>query len=253
MEEVLDIEKTLLKENERIDQFTQDGIQLIQSGDYFTMSIDAILLANFIELPSKAFNYIDFCSGNGVIPLLLSKKTDQPLLGIEIQAPLVDMAKRSARLNGVEDQVSFIQGDLNEYKRPANILYDIISCNPPYFLVVNSQETHKLSSHAIARHEIYLTMNQWVKKAKSLLKTKGKLYIVHRPDRLDDLFKTLEEYQFGINRLQFIYPKVGEQANGVMIEAIAQGGRRGVKIEPPIIVHEENGDYTQKMMAIYHG
>lgn len=220
------------------------------------MSLDAILLAHFIKLPTNTeapWHYIDFCSGNGVIPLLLSKKTKQPLLGIEIQEDLVDMARRSAQLNEVSEQVTFIHQDLNDYQRPNHVLYDAISCNPPYFLVENSHETHKITSHAIARHEIFLTMEQWVQKAKSLLKTKGKLYIVHRPDRLDDLFQTLEKYQFGINRLQFIYPKATQQANGIMIEAIAQGGRRGVKIDPPIIVHQENGQYTQEMMSIYHG
>lgn len=242
-----------LKPGERIDQFTQAGVQLIQNPAFFTMSFDAIALANFIRFPKRACRYVDFCSGNGVIPLLLSQQTTQPLLGIEIQEPLVDMARRSARLNGVADQVEFIHQDINDYRRQDDQLFDLISCNPPYFLVEDSKELHRLTSHAIARHEIHLTMDQWIGKAKSLLKTKGKLVFVHRPDRLDDIFATLSCYQFGINRMRFIYPKAGELANGVLIEAIAQGGRHGVKVEPPLIVHEADNSYTDEVMAMYHG
>ncbi len=247
---------SLLMNDERIDRLTEDGIYLIQSPSYFTMSIDAVLLADFIEFPTqskKAVHYLDFCTGNGVIPLLLTRKTTQSLLGIDIQASLIDMAQRSAKLNNVQDQVTFVEQDVLTYQRPKGILYDIISCNPPYFIVDDSRETHKQTSHAIARHEIKLTMTQWVSKAKSLLKTKGKLYIVHRPNRLDDLFEILTDYQFSVNRMKFVYPKQESQANAVLIEAIAQGGRRGVKIEPPLIVHNDDGSYTEEMMAIYDG
>ncbi|MBG9982867.1 tRNA1(Val) (adenine(37)-N6)-methyltransferase [Aerococcaceae bacterium DSM 111020] len=247
---------SLLMDDERIDRLSEDGVCLIQSSSYFTMSIDAVLLADFIDFPTQSHrqvHYLDFCTGNGVIPLLLTRKTKQPLLGIDIQGALIDMAKRSAILNDVQNQVTFIEQDILNYQRPRDVLYDIISCNPPYFIVDDSREVHQRSSHAIARHEIYLTMDQWVSKAKSLLKTKGKLYIVHRPNRLDDLFEALNAHQFSIHRLKFIYPKPESQANAVLIEAIAQGGRRGVKVESPLIVHNLDNTYTKEMLAIYRG
>lgn len=245
--------KSFLKADERIDYFKREGLGIIQSPHFFNLSVDAILLADFIKLPKPPFNYIDFCSGNGVIPLLLAHRTNQPLTGIEIQAPLVDMARRSAQMNRFDQQLKFIEADLRIYTDSNHTLYDIISCNPPYFLVENSKDTHHYSTHAIARHELTLTMEDWVKKARQMLKTKGKLFIVHRPDRLDDLMEHLLANHFSIHRLRFIYPKLNRLANGVLIEAIYQGGRQGVKIEPPIVVHKENGEYTEEMMAIYYG
>lgn len=248
-----DAVKMFLKSDERVDYFQREGLGIIQSPHFFNLSVDAVLLADFIRLPKGRFNYIDFCSGNGVIPLLLAHRTDQPLKGIEIQAPLVDMAQRSAQLNQLAQQVTFIQADLRTYKESKHTLYDIISCNPPYFLAENSKAIHQYNSHAIARHELTLTMNDWVKKARQMLKTKGKLFIVHRPDRLDDLMEHLLAHGFSVNRLRFAYPKLGRLANGVLIEAINQGGRQGVKVEPPLIVHTENDQYTEEMMAIYYG
>lgn len=241
-----------LRSDERIDQLFRENRQIIQSKNYFAFSVDAILLADFVQLPKKSFRYIDFCCGNGIIPLLLSARTANHLEGIEIQEELVDMAKRSIELNRLESQITISQGDINELIKPKP-LYDIITCNPPYFLIENSKDLHHLNSHQIARHEVTLTMDQWIKKASVLLREKGRLYIVHRPERLDDLTEVLLRHQFGIKRIKFVYPKVSEQANIILIEAIYRGGRRGVRIEPPMIIHTDDNDYTEAMKEIYFG
>ncbi|AXY24584.1 SAM-dependent methyltransferase [Suicoccus acidiformans] len=243
-----------IEANERLDYFQREDIHLIQSKAFFTSSLDAILLADFTQLPvNKTFHYIDFCSGNGVIPLLLSARTQATLQGIEIQAPLVDMARRSAQLNGLAERVEFLQMDLNDFKRPQDVLYDCVTCNPPYFLVEQSRETHQLDSHAIARHEIYLTLEQWIQKASQVMRSKGKLFFVHRPERLDQIFQTLLKYHFSIHRIRFVHPKVDRQANTILVEAIYGGGLSGVKIEPPLVVHEANSEYTEEMKEIYYG
>lgn len=244
----------LVHSNERVDSFLNGKIGIIQSPDYFTLSVDAILLASYIKLPkNNNFKYLDFCSGNGVIPLLLSQRTQAPLKGIEIQEPLVSMAQRSAQWNDIEQQVSFVHGDINDLKHTQEDLYDIISCNPPYFLVEDSGTTHKLTSHALARHELTLSMDQWISKASQIMRQKGKLFIVHRPNRLDDLIELLLKYKFSVNRLKFIQSKAGLDANGVLIEAIYRGGRHGVKVEPSIVVHKDEGGYTDEMMKLYNG
>ncbi|UPQ86500.1 tRNA1(Val) (adenine(37)-N6)-methyltransferase [Ignavigranum ruoffiae] len=238
---------------ERIDCFKREAIQLIQSPEYFTMSLDAILLADFIQLPQKRhFRYMDFCSGHGVIPLLLSARTDEPLVGVEIQPALVDMARRSIGLNGLDQQIKMIESDLLELPLADWQGMDVISCNPPFFVVDHSNAIHHLDSHALARHEIALTLDQWVRQASRMLKTKGKLFFVHRPDRLDDIIEVLLRYHFSLNRLKFIYPKQGQLANMILVEAIYYGGRQGVKVEPPLVVHQADNSYTPEMMAIYY-
>lgn len=242
-----------LKENERIDELIREQLQIIQSRDYFTFSVDAILLADFINVAkSKRQRIIDFCTGNGVIPLLLSHQTNNSIEGIDIQPSLVDMAQRSVALNQLEHQIHILQMDIKDLKKPAT-LYDIVSCNPPYFLVEDSEKAHHLTSHAIARHEIHLSLEDWVAKAALLLRDKGKLFFVHRPNRLDDIMETLNKYHFSIHRLQFIHPKEGKNANGMLVEAIYRGGKRGVKVLPPIVVHDADNQYTKEMKAIYFG
>lgn len=243
----------LVQPNERVDLFIRENLKIIQSKNYFAMSIDAILLADFVRLTKKSVRIMDFCSGNGVIPLLLSHRTASKIIGVELQAPLIDLARRNMLINQLQHQIKLIHQDVNDLTVSDVGTFDIITCNPPYFPLTDQVKKHQLDTHAIARHEVYLTIDQWVKKATQLLKTKGRLYIVHRPERLDDLIETLLKYGFGIYRLRFIHPKKDKRANILLIEAIYQGGRQGVRIEPPLVVHEEDGTYTQEMNELFYG
>lgn len=244
---------TLLKPGERIDRLIREQLSIIQHPDYFSFSVDALLLAEFAKVPKREqARILDMCSGTGVIPLLLSDKTKAHITSVELQEALVDMAQRSVLLNQLSNQITVLQGDVREMTAPSR-LYDAITCNPPYFSVDNKQTQHHLTSHALARHEIELTLEDWVKQARRQLKDRGKLFCVYRPDRLDDLLECLLKYQFSIHRLQFAYAKAGQRAKIVLVEAIFQGGRQGVVIEPPIIIYTEDHQYTQQMQEIYYG
>ncbi|MGX7109113.1 tRNA1(Val) (adenine(37)-N6)-methyltransferase [Facklamia miroungae] len=243
----------LLKDGERVDFLVRENRYIIQNSKFFPFSVDAVLLASFATFNQRSqLKIMDFCTGGGIIPLLLSHRTKVKIQAIEIQAEIADMAKRSVQLNRLEDQIEIIQGDLRQLK-VTNQFLDVITCNPPYFTRNEAAELHSNPYHAIARHEIHLTLDQWVKKASQLLKQKGKLFIVYRPNRLDDLMMSLLEHRFAIKRLCFVHPKKGENANSVLIEAIAQGGRQGVRVEPAIIVHQDDGSYTPLMQEIYYG
>lgn len=246
-------QKSLLKEEERVDFLLREQKYIIQSAHYFPFSLDAVLLADFVKLRQRAdLKILDFCSGGGIIPILLSYKTQALIEGIELQPALVDMAKRSVELNNLNHQITIYQQDLRELKKPPH-LYDVITCNPPYFTKEDSYRLNQIDSHALARHEIALTLEEWIAKAALLLREKGKLAVVYRPNRLDDLMECLLKYQFSINRLCFVYPKENQNANIVLLEAIYRGGRRGVKVEPPIVVHTEKGEYTNQMKEVYFG
>ncbi|MCR8969935.1 tRNA1(Val) (adenine(37)-N6)-methyltransferase [Facklamia sp. 7083-14-GEN3] len=254
MPELTDEQMQLVKDGERLDFLIRENRYLIQNPNYFPFSVDAILLANFIQFNQRAssLRIMDFCTGGGIIPLLLSHRTASKIQAIELQADIADMAKRSVRLNGLEEQIDIMQGDLRQLKA-RNQRLDIISCNPPYFSLNEAAKLHSNPYHAIARHEIHLTLDEWVSKASQLLKQKGRLFIVYRPNRLDDLMMSLLNHHFAIKRLCFVHPKQGENANSVLVEAIARGGRQGVRVEPAIIVHQEDGSYTPMMQEIYYG
>lgn len=246
-------QKALIKEKERVDLLFKEQKYIIQSSEFFAFSLDAVLLADFVSLRRRRdLKILDFCTGGGIIPILLSHQTEAEIEGIEIQAELVDMAQRSVKLNNLENQVFIQQQDIREVKR-ASKHYDVITCNPPYFTTGESYQIREIDSHALARHEITLTLEEWVTKASSLLREKGKLAVVYRPSRLDDLIECLLAHQFSLHRLRFVHPKINQPANIVLVEAIYRGGRRGVKIESPVIVHTEEGDYTDQMKEVYFG
>lgn len=242
----------LVRGNERVDYILREQRYIIQNPDYFPFSMDAVLLADFAPLNKRIHRIMDFCSGGGIIPLLLSAKTQAEIKAIEIQEPIAEMARRSVQLNGLDEQIQIITGDIRQLTKPIKE-FDLITCNPPYFKLDSSHRLHKNNCHAIARHEIQLTLEEWIEKAALLLKDKGKLVIVYRPNRLDDLLEALLVHHFAVNRLKFIYPKPDQRANGVLVEAIYRGGRQGIKVEPPIIVHQLDNSYSPQMERIYYG
>ena len=184
----------MLKDNERIDQLMQYNLEIIQSSNVFSFSLDAILLGHFAKVRNRDDQKIfDLCSGNGAVALMLSQKTKSHIYGIEIQPELVDMAKRSIERNGLEEQVSMIQKDLKEISTSHYDSVDVITCNPPYFQIAENGHINPNEHLAIARHEIHLTLDELMFKISKLLKMNGKAYIVHRPDRFLELMDLMRK------------------------------------------------------------
>src|SRR5690625_3911708 len=167
-----------LNKDERIDKLMQNDLDIIQSHSVFSFSLDALLLGDFAEVPAHSrATIIDLCSGNGVVPLLLSHKTKSKMTGIELQERLVDMAERSIALNGLEDQITMIQGNLSDtYQWIKKDSVDVVTCNPPYFPVSDMSIKNPNTHLAIARHELYTNMEEIFSVIGGLLKTNGKAY-----------------------------------------------------------------------------
>lgn len=242
--------KTLLKENERIDDLQRKGYRIIQNPDYFCFGMDAILLSGFANV-KKGERALDMGTGTGIIPILLEAKTQgESFVGLEIQQPVADMASRSVKLNQLEDKIEIVCGDIKE---ASTILpccsFDVVTCNPPYM-----NQTHGIVNptkpKAIARHEILCNFEDIAREASKLLKPKGRLYLVHRPRRLMDLLCTLRKYHLEPKRMRYIHPFKEEEANMVLIEALHNGGVQ-MRVESPLIVYDEPGKYTQEVLQIY--
>lgn len=250
-----DLGVSMLKEDERLDRLIKEQIDIIQSPSVFSFSLDAVLLAYFAKLPKKATaRIIDACSGNGAVAFMMSAKTNAKIIGIEYQERLVDMANRTIAFNALEQKVEMLHTDYNnveQYIDPDSV--DVITCNPPYFINNAHSEKNKLDTFTLARHEVTLTLEQWVKQSARLLKYKGKLFIVHRPDRLGDIMACLRRYDVPVKRLQFVYPKANKKANIVLIEAIKKGSSDGVEVLPPITVFDETNKYTSLVKEILYG
>lgn len=245
--------KSILKEGERIDQLFSTDVKIIQNREVFSYSIDSVLLSRFPEIPSRGL-IVDLCSGNGAVGLFASTRTKASIIEVEIQERLADMAERSIHLNHLEDQVQMIHDDLkNLLNHVPRTGVDLILCNPPYFKVSETSKKNVSEYYLLARHEITTNLEEICDIVRHALKSNGRLAMVHRPDRFLDIIDTMRQYNLAPKRIQFVYPKMGKDANMLLIEAIKDGSTDGLKILPPLFVHKENGEYTDDIFEIYYG
>jgi tRNA1(Val) A37 N6-methylase TrmN6 len=239
--------------DERLDYLLAEDLRIIQSPSVFAFSLDTVLLAKFVYVPIQKGNLIDLCTGNGVIPLLLSQRTKGTITGVEIQERIYEMAKRSIQYNELDNRISLIHGDIKDMPQTlGHGKYDIVTCNPPYFPTPNETEMNKNEHLAIARHEIFCTLEDVVRVSSQLVRAGGKVAFVHRPGRLLDIVTLMRKYRLEPKRLQFVYPKLGKEANTLLIEGI-KDGNPDLKILPPLVVYNEKGEYTKELHTILYG
>lgn len=245
--------KANLLKGERVDQLFSTDVKIIQNKDVFSYSVDSVLLSRFPKFPSKGL-IVDLCSGNGAVGLFASTQTKAKIVEVELQERLADMAQRSIALNELEDQVIMVNDDLdNLLDHVPRSKVDLILCNPPYFKATETSKKNASQHYLLARHEITTNLDDICKVSQQALKTKGRLAIVHRPDRFLEIMDTLKKYKLAPKRIQFVYPKKDKEANMLLVEAIKDGSLDGMKFLPPLIVHMDNGDYTDEIHEIYFG
>ncbi|MGG3468413.1 tRNA1(Val) (adenine(37)-N6)-methyltransferase [Neobacillus pocheonensis] len=242
-----------LKDDERLDYLLAENLRIIQSPSVFAFSLDAVLLARFVYVPIQKGNLIDLCSGNGVIPLFLSARTRGKITGVEIQERLYDMAVRSVEYNGLQDRLHMVHGDIKEMPKQLGFgKYDVVTCNPPYFTTPSKDEINPNEHLAIARHEIFCTLEDAIKASSQLVRQGGKVAFVHRPGRLLDMITLMRAYRLEPKRIQFVYPKQGKEANTLLVEAIKDGSP-DLKILPPLMVYNDQDEYTPEIREILYG
>lgn len=227
------------------------NIKIYQNTQMFSFSLDSVLLANFVNINKKVSNILDIGTGNAPIPLILSQKTNAKITGVEIQEDVFSLAMKSIQYNKLQNQITVINDDINnKYKEWNSESFDIITCNPPFFKITENVKLNESVYKRYARHEITLNIEQIFKIARKLLKNNGTINIVHRPDRLVEILSIMEQNNIEPKRLRFIYPRINESANMVLIEGVKMG-KSGVKIEPPLIVHDKDGNYTEDVKCFF--
>ncbi len=239
-----------LKESERIDDLERNGYRIIQDTKRFCFGMDAVLLSGFARVKEGAC-VLDLGTGTGIIPILLAAKTGaRHLTGLEIQEDSADMARRSVRLNGLEDKIDIVTGDIKEAGGLFDAAsFDVITCNPPYMTGKHGL-TNPNDAKAIARHEILCTLEDVIAQTAKLLKPGGNFYMVHRPFRLAEIMVLLREYKLEPKRMQLVYPYIDKEPNMVLIEA-NRGGRPRMTVEKPLIVYSKPGVYMPEIYDIY--
>ncbi len=239
-----------IKEKERIDDLQRNGYQIIQDPEKFCFGMDAVLLSGFVRVRSGA-KVLDMGTGTGIIPLLVEAKTQAAhISAIEIQEESADMARRSVRLNGLENRIDIVTGDLREADKFFDAAsFDVITCNPPYMIGQHGL-TNPDAPKAIARHEILCTLEDVVRTAAKLLKPGGAFCMVHRPFRLAEIICVMTEYKLEPKRMKLVYPYIDKEPNMVLIEG-CRGGKPRMTVEKPLIVFQEPNVYTDEICDVY--
>ena len=228
-----------------------DNMYIIQDTDMFNFSLDSVLLPNFVTINKKTKKILDIGSGNAPIPLILSTLTDAQIMAVEIQKDVYELGKESIKINKLENRIDFINADINElYKEIDTETFDVITCNPPYFKVNESSNLNDSEYKTIARHEIKLDLEKLFKIARKLLKNKGNIAIVHRPERLSDIISEMKKNNIEPKRIKFVHPSINSEANILLIEG-TKNGNPGVKILPPLVSHKQNGEYAEQVKQFF--
>lgn len=240
----------MLKQDERIDDLQYKGLKIIQNPKGFCFGTDAILLSSFVEV-RKNEKVVDFCTGSGIIPVLLSARgIAKHIWGIEIQENMADMAIRSVELNGLQSKITIVQGDIRSAFSLIGGVYDVVTVNPPYEKKGSGLSSIN-ESERIARHEVLCRLDEIVMNASKILKTGGRFYIIHRIQRLIELIETMLSCKIEPKRLRLIHPAYDKAPNYILMEGRKNSGK-GLVVEKPLFVYDKNKEYTQEVKEIYH-
>ena len=228
---------------ERLDDVLGYDLKIYQNSSYFSFSLDSIILANYANIRLRDKNIVDFCTGNGVIPLIVSKRTKNNIVGVEIQEKLAELATKSVAYNKLTDRITIVNEDVNEFSSRHLNEFDLVLCNPPYFKVEDKSSFNESYEKMIARHEITFNLEDLCKCCKKVLKDNGNVYIVHRSDRLIDIIETFRKHNIEPKRIRFVYENVSKESTLVLVEA-QKCGSVGLKVDSPIILYNLDGSET---------
>lgn len=241
----------MLSENERIDDLHRKGYKIIQNSCGFCFGVDAVLLSGFAKV-KKGETALDLCTGTGIIPILLEAKTNgKHFSAIEIQEESADMARRSVRLNSLEDKIDIVTGDIKEctkYFKASS--FNVITCNPPY-MANNVGYINESSPKALARHEILCNIDDVFSASSKMLKFGGRMYMVHRCERLADIFVSARKHNIEPKTMRLIQPRIDKGPELVLIE-LSKGGKAGLKVLPALVIYKADGTYTDEVYDIYY-
>lgn len=224
---------------------------IYQDDKWFNFSLDSVLLSNFVTIRKGDRKIVDFCTGNAIIPFLLTYRTSAKIIGIEIQKCVCELGEQSALENGFDNQIKLINDDIknvNNMFKAGSI--DVVTCNPPYFKYSNDKYLNDNYVKCVARHEILVNLQDVIANASFLLKNGGTLAIVHQCDRMIEVINLLQKYDIEPKKMQLVYSKINANGNMLLIEGVKRG-RHGLRVLKPLFVHNEDGSYTLEVKKMF--
>jgi tRNA1Val (adenine37-N6)-methyltransferase len=229
--------KLLPSLDETLETFGESKLHILQKKRGYRFSVDAILLSEFVRI-RKDEKAIDLGAGCGILVLLLSQTTKvRSFLGVEVQKTLSDLAEKNVVLNHFQHRIMILHEDYRTLPRifPAGSFHVVVS-NPPY-RKFRSGRVNPSQERAIARHEIYGTIDDLVSVAAYLLPPKGRFYLIFPASRTVDAIAGLRRNMLEPKRIRFVHPYAGAGAKFILVESVKDSGVE-LKIMAPLILHE---------------
>lgn len=224
---------------------------IYQDTEYFKMSLDSLLLSNFVTINLRDKMILDIATGNAPIPMLLTYRTKADIYGVELQTPVYNLGRISIKENNMDKQITLLNDDAkNLVDRFESDTFDVIICNPPYFKTNNKEFENDNEIKSLARHEKTLVLEDIFVIARKLLKNNGRLAIVHRTERFVEIIDMAKKYNFEPKRVRFIYPNNKKISDLVLIECVLNG-KSGLKMEQPLFVYNDKGEYTDEVSKMF--
>ena len=241
-----------LREHERIDELGRKGFRIIQNTKTFCFGIDAVLLAEFVKAGPRD-RVADLGSGNGILPMLLiGRDKGGSFAALEIQQEMADLARRNMDLNGLQDMVEVVEGDLKEASRLlGKNRFDLVVVNPPY-IKAGSGLLNPGEAKAIARHEILCKLEDVLREGAALLKEGGGLFMIHRCWRMGEVLAALESHGLKARRIRLVHSYADGPGELFLLEA-KKGKAEGCQVEPPCVIFEAPGLLSPELYKACHG
>ena len=218
-----------LSQTEVAEDMGFDGLKIVQDTTLYRFTSDSVLLSKFARA-KKGDKVADFCAGCGIVgfhfyALNKEKFPDMPVTLFEMQPPLLNLAKKTAQLNGF-DNFSFVCGKLQELSAEHNENYSLILCTPPYERAGFENEEYQ---KAVCRKEITINLEEIARAVAKALKFGGRVALLHRADRIAEVCYTLRAVNIEVKRIQFVSGKAGAKPYLVMVEGV-KGGKPSCEI-----------------------
>jgi tRNA1Val (adenine37-N6)-methyltransferase len=234
--------------DETLDVLCNDKVKVIQKKKGYRLSLDPLLIANFLRLKAKE-TLLDVGCGCGIIPVYLTKKGyTNRLVGIEIQEDLYGLSMRNKQLNECHN-VEFIHGDISKPGKNLGHFHVIVS-NPPY-RKVDSGRPCPDPSRFIARCEAALDLDALTTAAASRLYTRGRFYVIYPAKRLPELMLSCSSKALQPKRIRFVHSQSEGAAVLSMVECVKGGGAE-LTVDAPLCIYGNDGEYSDEVKAYYN-
>ena len=247
---------SILPDEELTDLCISQQWKVLQKTQGFRFSIDAVLLAHFIQ-PAARHHVLDLGTGSGVIPhLIAARNPGVQIDAMELQPEIADMARRSVAYNQLTEQIQIIEQDITRMPKEYQQQYDWVTSNPPFFPVGTGKQNPN-PQIALARHEIACTLDQLIQSAAYCLKSRGHFALIHRAERLTDILSCCIKHKLAPYRLRMVHPALDQPANLLLLEAI-KDGKNGITVLPPLPIYRniakitsDKSTYSDEVLTYY--